>query len=67
MMATITDADNDFYFVACSDHSQAFVLALSQDIQARTKQYWVSTQEQADLAVYSESATHSFTVKARST
>ena len=57
MMATITDADNDFYFVACSDHSQAFVLALSQDIQARTKQYWVSTQEQADLAVYSESAT----------
>ena len=57
MMATITDADNDFYFVACSDHSQAFVLALAQDIQARTKQYWVSTQEQADLAVYSESAT----------
>jgi hypothetical protein len=57
MMATITDADNDFYFVACSDHSQAFVLALSQDVEARVKQYWVSTQDQVDLGVYSESAT----------
>jgi len=57
MMATITDADDDFYFVACNDHSQAFVLALAQDIESRTKQYWVTTQEQADLGVYTDVAT----------
>jgi len=57
IMATIVDADNDFYFVACNDHESAFVMALSLDIEAREKQYWVSTQNQADLGVYSESAT----------
>lgn len=57
MMAAITDEDDDFYFVACNDHSQAFILALATDIEARVKQYWVSTQEQADLGAYSESAT----------
>lgn len=56
-MADITDEDDDFYFVAANDHTQAFILALSQDVEARVKQYWVSTQEQADLGVYSESAT----------
>lgn len=57
MMADITDEDDDFYFVACNDHSAAFIEALSNDIESRTKQYWVSTQNQADLGVYSESAT----------
>jgi hypothetical protein len=57
VMANITDEDDDFYFVAANDHTQAFVLALSQDVEARVKQYWVSTQDQADLGAYSESAT----------
>jgi hypothetical protein len=57
MMVAITDEDNEFYFVACNDHTSAFVDALSLDVESRTKQYWVSTQNQLDLGVYSESAT----------
>lgn len=57
MMDAIRDEDDDFYFVASSDHSVAFVEALSLYIESTEKQYWVSTQNQADLGVYSESAT----------
>lgn len=56
MMVAITEADDDFYFVACNDHTQAFVLALATDIEARTKQYWLTVQEQDNLGVYSEVA-----------
>jgi len=57
MMATIADYDDSFYFVSCNDHTSAFVEALSLDIETKIKQYWVSTQNVADLGVYSEAAT----------
>jgi hypothetical protein len=57
MMLNIVDEDNAFYFIACNDHTPAFVTDLATDTEARTKQYWVSSQSQADLGAYSEVAT----------
>lgn len=54
----IVSIDNDFYFVASTDHTQTFVLNLSTDIEAREKLYFVSTQEQDCIdTAYSPTAT----------
>ena len=37
--------DNDFFFVASNDHTQAFILAMAAVIEAKTKIYFVSVQE----------------------
>lgn len=47
----IEDVDNDFYFVATSDHTQTFILAMAAVIEARTKLYFVSTQEAENITV----------------
>lgn len=57
MMNAITAEDDDFYFVTCNDHSDAFIMALAADIEARIKQYFVSVQDVANLAAYSDVAT----------
>lgn len=45
VIGAIEIIDNDFYFVAASDHTQAFILAMAAAIEARTKIYFVSVQE----------------------
>ncbi len=58
VMNEIVSVDDDFYFVASTDHTQAFVLALSTDIEAREKLYFVSTAEQDCIdTAYSPTAT----------
>lgn len=57
VMAAITAVDDDFYFVAASDHTDTFVQAMSLDVESRTKQYFVAVQEVASLGAYSDSAT----------
>lgn len=56
VMTAIVDEDDDFYFVTADDHSQAFVLALAADIEARTKMYFTSSSEVGSLGVYNEGA-----------
>lgn len=56
VMSAISEEDNDFYFVTAEDHTQAFVLALAADVEARTKLYFTSSQESASLGVYNAGA-----------
>lgn len=56
-MSNITAYDDEFYFVASSDHTDAFVQALATDIESRTKVYFVAVQEAANLGAYSVIAT----------
>ena len=57
MMAAITLENDDFYFVACNDKSDAFIQALATDVEARIKLYFTSVSDVTNLAVYSEVAT----------
>lgn len=52
LLAAITLEDDDFYFFSAEDHSQEFVLAAAQDIEARTKMYFVSLQDVGILTSY---------------
>jgi len=56
VMAALDAEDSDFYFVTADDHTQTFVLALAADVEARTKMYFFSSQEQASIATYNEGA-----------
>ncbi len=49
VVTAITNVDNDYYFVASNDHTQAFILALGAVIEATSKLYFVSIQEDAAL------------------
>lgn len=60
LMVAITAEDDDFYFVACNDHTSSFVLDMSADIEARTKLYFVSMQDAAILTAYSAASTDTF-------
>lgn len=60
VMAAIVAADDDFYFVATNDHTDAFIMAMAADVEARTKIYFVTSQDVLDLGVYSTSATDTF-------
>lgn len=62
ILEAITIVDNDWYFIATNDHSSAFVQAMAADIEARTKLYFVSLQDVANLAVYSDVATDTMSV-----
>ena len=57
MLTEISNVDDDYYFVACNDHTDAFVMALAAAIEAVTKIYFVSLQEATNLGAYSEVAT----------
>lgn len=48
-LQAIEAVDNDFYFVAAHDHTQAFVLAMAAAMEARTKLYFVGIQEQVGI------------------
>lgn len=62
MMAAITAEDDDFFFMGCSDHTDAFVIALATDVQAREKQYVVSSSDEDNLDSRSDTFTDLFNV-----
>ena len=52
LLAEITLEDDDYYFFTADDHSNTFVQAAAQAIEARTKMYFFSTQDAACLTPY---------------
>lgn len=48
-MDAIREVDDDFYFVTAEDHTETFVMAMAAYIQATSKLYFVSTQEQDSI------------------
>lgn len=56
-LTAISAEDDDYYFVACNDHTDAFVMAMAAQVEALTKIYFVALQDSTNLGVYSEVAT----------
>ena len=56
LIAALTLEDDDYYFFTADDHTETFVLAAAADIEARTKMYFVSTQQATSLTAYNEGA-----------
>lgn len=57
VLTAIEEIDNDFYFVAAHDHTEPFVLEMAVAVDARTKIYFVSTDQASALTALSEPAT----------
>lgn len=57
VLGAIEDVDNDFYFVAAEDHTEAFVLAMAAAVEAREKIYFVSVAEAGAYAALVNPAT----------
>ncbi len=57
VMAEITSIDDDFYFVTAHDHTEAFVLAMAADVEARTKVYFVSNGDAAAIGTLGDPPT----------
>lgn len=54
----VRDVDDDFYFVTADDHTETFVIAMADAVQATEKLYFVSTQEQDSITTaYTVSST----------
>lgn len=49
VLSAIEAVDSDFYFVTAHDHTETFVLAMALVVEARSKMYFVSNQDQASL------------------
>lgn len=49
-LAKCEEADSDFYFVTSEDHSEAWVLAMAADVEARKKIYFASVSGAANYA-----------------
>jgi len=61
VLQAVEDADSDFYFVTAEDHTEAFVLGMSDAVEARKKQYFVSLSRVSVLSTYvSGAATDTF-------
>lgn len=56
LINAIEDEDSDFYFFSSDDHTETFVLAAAEDIEARLKMYFFSVQEASALTPYTEGA-----------
>ena len=50
------DADSDFYFVTSEDKSEAWVLAMAADVEARKMQYFVAVEGAANYGAYTKGA-----------
>lgn len=55
-IAAIEAVDNDFYFVAAQDKSEAYILAMADAIESREKVYFVSCANTESLTAYSSPA-----------
>lgn len=54
VIAAVEEVDNDWYFLTAETHNAADVIAYAEAIEARTKMYFFSSQEQASLTAYDE-------------
>lgn len=54
VLTAVEDEDNEFYFVTAEDHTETFVLAMANEVEARLKLYFTSSQEQGALSSYTE-------------
>jgi hypothetical protein len=52
----VLDADSDCYFIASEDHSEAWVLAMAADVEARGKLYAVAVEGAANYGSYVKGA-----------
>lgn len=57
LMTAIELEDLDYYAVASTDHTDAFVIAMADQIEARDKMYFVSSGAAGSLTAYSETST----------
>lgn len=61
VLQSIEAVDSDFYFVTAEDHTESFVLAMSDAVEARSKEYFVSVSDVNTLTTYvSGAATDTF-------
>ena len=56
ILTEIQTEDDDWYFIGCSDHSDAFVMSMANAIESREKLYFVTLAAPANLGAYSETA-----------
>lgn len=54
LIAAITLEDDDYYFFTADDHTDTFVEAAAEAIEARTKMYFFSTNDSSCLTPYSD-------------
>jgi hypothetical protein len=52
MVAAIETEDNDFYFISSDDHSETFVLALADVIEAKEKIFFFSSYEAGAVSAF---------------
>lgn len=64
-LAAIEAEDSDFYFVAADDHTETFVLAMADAIEAKEKMYFVSTYESTTMTPYVEGSSSDIAGKLR--
>lgn len=57
VLQAIEEENNDFYFVATNDHSEAFVLAMAAAVETRERIYFTGTQELGSIATLADPAT----------
>lgn len=62
VLTAIIDVDNDFFCVASSDHTAAFVEAMADEVSALEKVYFVSSGATGSLAAYSVASTDALAV-----
>lgn len=55
-LSAIEAVDNDFYFITAHDHTETFVLAMAAAVEARSKLYFTSNQDQAGLVALADPA-----------
>lgn len=55
-LVKVLDADSDCYFITSEDHTEAWVLALAADVEAREKLYGVSVSGATNYGSYTEGA-----------
>lgn len=60
VLEAIEDENSDWYFMTAEDHTPTFVLEMAESIEARTKMYFVSSQDVAILTPLADPAVDLF-------
>jgi len=61
-MTAIQAVDDDFYYIGADDHTQAFILALAADVEAKNKIYFFSVDEADGITALTEPAANGDTL-----
>lgn len=56
-ITAIRAEDDDWYFLATDDHTDAFVMSVAAQVESTQKQYFVALQDVTNLVAYSETGT----------